>query len=116
MKREFPLRKWASNDSTIIQDVPIADLETEIKIGDHEVIKTLGVAWSPREDIFRFLVEDGSIKPDTMTERQLASEVLRLYDPLGIMQPVIITAKILLQSLWKNKKLGWEDQIPVEIA
>ncbi|XP_058840965.1 uncharacterized protein LOC131696442 [Topomyia yanbarensis] len=114
MKRGFPLRKWASNDPTIIQDVPSEDLEREIYIGDHDIIKTLGVAWSPREDTFRFLRDDRMVSKTTMTKRQLASEVLRLYDPLGMMQPVIITAKILLQSLWKSQ-LEWDDQIPAEI-
>ncbi|XP_055613352.1 uncharacterized protein LOC129759844 [Uranotaenia lowii] len=113
LQRGFPLRKWASNDASIIEDVPADDLEKEINIGNHDVIKTLGVAWSPRGDTFRFLVEDRNASKQTITKRQLASEVLRLYDPLGIMQPVIITAKILLQSLWKTK-LGWEDQIPPE--
>lgn len=106
MKRGFPLRKWAANDLSIIADIPNHDRETEIRIGDHEIIKTLGVAWSPREDTFKFLVEEQQAIRTSMTKRQLASEVLRLYDPLGIMQPIIITAKILLQGLWKTKWAG----------
>ncbi|XP_062557014.1 uncharacterized protein LOC134221856 [Armigeres subalbatus] len=84
-----------------------------IHVGDHDVIKTLGVAWSPQTDTFRFLVDDQDPCKTTMTKRQLASEILRLYDPLGIMQPIIITAKILLQGLWKIK-LKWDDQIPAQ--
>lgn len=113
IKRGFPLRKWASNDPSIISDVATEDLEKEIHVGDHDIIKTLGVAWSPQNDSFRFLVDDRNSSRTTMTKRQLASEVLRLYDPLGIMQPIIITAKILLQGMWKTR-LKWEDHIPDE--
>ncbi|XP_055590870.1 uncharacterized protein LOC129742953 [Uranotaenia lowii] len=40
LQRGFPLRKWASNDASIIEDVPADDLEKEINIGNHDVIKT----------------------------------------------------------------------------
>ena len=116
LERGFPLRKWASNDPSIISDIPAEDLEQEIHIGDHDIIKTLGVAWSPRDDKFRFVVDGRTTTQPTMTKRQLASEVLRLYDPLGIMQPAIVTAKILLQSLWKPElKIDWDDPIPSEV-
>ncbi|XP_062539212.1 uncharacterized protein LOC134207526 [Armigeres subalbatus] len=113
LKKGFPLRKWASNDPTAIRDVATEDVEQVIHVGDHDVIKTLGVAWYPQTDTFRFLVDDQDPRKTTMTKRQLASEILRLYDPLGIMQPIIITAKILLQGLWKIK-LKWDDQIPAQ--
>ncbi|XP_062699464.1 uncharacterized protein LOC115268100 [Aedes albopictus] len=113
MKRGFPLRKWASNDVSILAGVSDEDLEKEIRIGDHDIIKTLGVAWSPKADTFRCIANDPVNSHEKMTKRQLASEILRLYDPLGIMQPIIITAKILLQGLWKIK-LKWDDEIPAD--
>ncbi|XP_058828111.1 uncharacterized protein LOC131688004 [Topomyia yanbarensis] len=113
MKRGFPLRKWASNDVNILADVSNQDLEKEIRIGDHDIIKTLGVAWSPKDDTFRCIADNQVNTIESMTKRQLASEILRLYDPLGIMQPIIITTRILLQGLWKVK-LKWDDKIPSE--
>lgn len=104
----FPLRKWASNDASILEGIPPEDLAPLIHVGDHDVIKTLEIAWSPRNDSFRFFVDDQNTYDATMTKRQLASEVLRLYDPLGIMQSSIITAKI--QGLWRTR-LKWEDHI-----
>lgn len=77
----------------------------------------MGINWAPKNDIFMFKAEK-SHKPlstQTMTKRQLASEILRLYDPLGLIQPMIITAKIIFQQLWKFKS-GWGDDIPGNLA
>lgn len=112
LTRSLPLRKWASNDANVLTEVPDEDLEKEIRIGGHDVIRTLGVAWSPRHDTFRFISDDWE-NPKSMTKRQLASEILKLYDPLGLVQPIIVTAKIILQGLWKIN-LKWDDNIPTE--
>ncbi|XP_046343482.2 uncharacterized protein LOC124124382 [Haliotis rufescens] len=37
-----------------------------------------------------------------------------LYDPLGIVAPVLLPAKKILRDLCINKQLGWDDDIPVE--
>ena len=34
-----------------------------------------------------------------------------MFDPLGFLNPFTLTAKKLLQGLWKQK-LGWDDDIP----
>ncbi|XP_055841539.1 uncharacterized protein LOC129908797 [Episyrphus balteatus] len=39
----FHLRKWASNDPTIIADIPEEDKESFIVLGDSEIIKALGM-------------------------------------------------------------------------
>ena len=35
----------------------------------------------------------------------------RLFDPLGLVGPVIVTTKILLQDLWKLQ-IDWDEQVP----
>lgn len=58
MRRGLPLRKWASNDVKILAEISDEDLEKEIQLGDHDVIKTLSVAWSPKRDTFQCIAED----------------------------------------------------------
>ncbi|XP_055634246.1 uncharacterized protein LOC129774521 [Toxorhynchites rutilus septentrionalis] len=115
-KRGFPLRKWASNKEELLEGIPSDDLEQTVQIGDRETIKTLGINWAPRNDTFSFKPEENqTFSTVSLTKRQLASEILRLYDPLGLIQPIIITAKILFQQLWRYK-LNWDDLIPEEMA
>lgn len=104
-KRGFPFRKSASNREGILEGIPAEDLEQTVQIGERNTIKTLGVNWAPRNDTFTFKAEENQ-KPfstQVITKRQLASEILKLCDPLGLIQPIIITAKIIFQQLWKFK-------------
>lgn len=38
-----------------------------------------------------------------------------MYDPLGFVAPVILSAKQILQDLCRNK-LGWDEEIPQDVA
>ncbi|XP_055623147.1 uncharacterized protein LOC129766597 [Toxorhynchites rutilus septentrionalis] len=51
----FPLRKWASNDTKVLEGIPERDLEPLIHVGDQDIIKTLGVGWNPMRDVFQFI-------------------------------------------------------------
>ncbi|GFU92574.1 integrase catalytic domain-containing protein [Trichonephila clavipes] len=49
------------------------------------------------------------------TKRDVLSVIARLYDPLGLIGPVISKTKIFLQKLWL-RKLNWEEFLPDAIA
>ncbi|GFX37826.1 uncharacterized protein TNCV_3116741 [Trichonephila clavipes] len=40
-------------------------------------------------------------------------EIARLYDPLGLIGPIVTKAKIFIQELWKIK-LDWSEQLPLD--
>ena len=42
------------------------------------------------------------------------SDVAKIYDPIGWLQPVTIQGKILFQKLWLVKA-GWDDKLPEPI-
>ncbi|GFW55936.1 integrase catalytic domain-containing protein [Trichonephila clavipes] len=45
------------------------------------------------------------------SKRDVLSEIARLYDPLGLIGPIVTKAKIFIQELWKIK-LDWSEQLP----
>lgn len=107
--RGMPLRKWASNVPEVISDIPPEHRETMVQIGEKQAIKMLGLAWCPTEDTFQLIIDDDFFAPvASLEKRRLASKVAKLYDPIGILQPVILTGKILLQDLWRDG-LGWDE-------
>ena len=73
------------------------------------VERALGVLWNVEKDVFTF--GSAMIKKPT-TRRGLLSVTSSLYDPMGFVAPVVLTAKKLLQKLCK---LGWDEEIPKEV-
>ncbi|XP_043474385.1 uncharacterized protein LOC122506335 [Leptopilina heterotoma] len=45
---------------------------------------------------------------------ELDSQIAKLYDPCGLIAPVVVFAKILMQDLWKEKS-SWDDPVPLHI-
>lgn len=107
------LRKWISNDSLLMNKFNNVDptLET-IHFGEKDNHKTLGLYWSFKEDMLKFsiLFSDSN----KITKRIILSDVAKIFDPLGLLGPCIVIAKILLQKLW-SQKLKWDESLPMEL-
>lgn len=109
---QFHLRKWNSNDGQTVARLsgnqrPAAELAVA---SDAAVTSVLGIRWDPVQDeIFYQITLDSSIKP--ATKRTVLSEISRCFDPLGLLSPVMIQARIFVQSLWKEQ-LEWDTPLP----
>lgn len=108
----FPLRKWQSNDAPAlarITDTPAPLADIELKSPETTV---LGLHWDPvRDELFYKLRLDDST---SATKRQALSVTARLYDPTGMLGPVVAKAKIFIQTLWK-RGLAWDAPLPDEL-
>ena len=101
------LAKWFSNhDLDFSQN---QNIERQMPI-EESTTKTLGLHWNPSSDIFTFLL-DMNFDQLKVTKRNILSVSARLFDPLGLLCPVVVKAKILLQELW-ILKLDWDESIP----
>ncbi|GFV49111.1 uncharacterized protein TNCV_236451 [Trichonephila clavipes] len=96
------LHKWGSSHPELASNI-LGDYEFENPIET----KTLGVSWKSQEDcfIFKIAVE----LKDSYTKRCVLSTIARLFDPLGLLGPVVARAKIFMQSLW-SLKIDWIDE------
>ncbi|XP_058456361.1 uncharacterized protein LOC131433782 [Malaya genurostris] len=107
----FILRKWNSNCKEILLNVPenLRDDKTILELNSSNcAVKTLGLIWEPSSDTFRFSTPKWST--DIITKRTVLADVSRLFDPLGLVGPVIIQAKIFIQDLWKQE-CGWDEPL-----
>ncbi|XP_064122452.1 uncharacterized protein LOC135226673 [Macrobrachium nipponense] len=75
--------------------------------------RALGMLWDLKEDSFKFSIE---LKDNPFTRRGLLSTISSLYDPLGLLSPIIFPAKKLLQELCQIESLDWDERIPDEPA
>ncbi|XP_058839359.1 uncharacterized protein LOC131694869 [Topomyia yanbarensis] len=110
------LHKWSSNDEKLLQPIALEDRDSYTAVGDceaNDIIKTLGLMWNPVSDEFIFVCQP-PIECDRPTKRQVLSTIAKIFDPLGLISPVVVLAKILMQKLWISK-LGWDDSLDGEL-
>ncbi|XP_049308683.1 uncharacterized protein LOC125777638 [Bactrocera dorsalis] len=111
-KGNFKIRKWCSNKPEVLSNVPDTDKEKLIKFDDGSVLtKTLGLQWNPDADIFIFSFTSRQ-NNTKITKRSVLSVIAQLYDPLGLIGPVVCKAKIFLQRLWVEK-IDWDESLPM---
>ena len=63
--------------------------------------KVLGVRWNVDEDQLVFDMQKPLITAivESLTKRHIVSTVSKFYNPLGILSPIIIKMKLLLQEI-----------------
>ena len=77
-------------------------------------IKCLGILWHPASDQLQFF-HDREEEKTKWTMRKISSRTSRLFDPLGLMSPLILEGKLILQSLWREK-VDWDDEAPAGLC
>ncbi|XP_058816948.1 uncharacterized protein LOC131680246 [Topomyia yanbarensis] len=114
----LPLKKWASNSSEVLAQVPQEDLALLPlhDLQDEQSISTLGLVWEPKSDTMRFKVQLPLPAP-VLTKRKVMSYIAQIFDPLGLVGPTITVAKLFMQRLWALKtdagdSYEWDRPLP----
>jgi hypothetical protein len=108
-------RKWLSNSPEVLKFIPSNDCVTEIDLDNGQLpsVKTLGVLWSPKDDVFQFKINQPNEK-DQITKRSFLRNIATLFDPLSLLSPYVIRAKVLLQKMW-IAGLDWDDPVKADL-
>ncbi|KAL5007291.1 hypothetical protein ScPMuIL_016097 [Solemya velum] len=97
-KGGFNLRSWNSNCEnlrTVASKEGVLDTEN--------VVKILGMVWNVMTDMLLFSQTKVDISGEgNTTKRDILKQSSRIFDPLGILSPITVKAKILMQTLWKQ--------------
>ena len=107
--------KWLSNSEVVLNRITPSDRMHEVNL-DRDPLpsaKTLGVMWHASEDTFTF-VSHIAEQDCEWTKRIFLSRIATLFDPLGLMVPFLIRAKILMQEVWLHG-LEWNERLPQEL-
>ena len=110
-KGGFHLTKWISNSQEVIESVEPderAKVVAKVDIGDASTERVLGMRWNVQTDHFEFNVR---IPEKPFTRRGLLGITNALFDPLGLVSPVVLEARLLFRSLCQMK-VGWDDKVP----
>ena len=77
-------------------------------LDDSQVERALGVQWSPTSDTLQYAPPQ---EERPLTRRGMLATVASIYDPLGLIAPVLLQGKQILQSMC-TKGSGWDDPPP----
>lgn len=110
----FTFTKWISNSPEVMSIIPESDQLTKLISFDSEnnSVKILGMSWNANSDLlfFKFLENE---KP--CTKRGILSAVLTIYDPMGLIGPIVLWVKLLIRQLCVLK-VDWDATPPEQIV
>ena len=97
------LHKWVSIYSQLYEDEQIREtcnfkIKSVVNVAS---VKALGMLWVLTLDCFSFKMSID--KKESYTKRDVLSQIVHLFDSMGLIGPIIMTAKIFLQKLWLLK-------------
>lgn len=106
------MHKFSSNKKEVIQAVPPEDRakgsqELDLTRDPLPIERTLGIMWCAETDSFQFCIV---IQDRPLTRRGILSTVSSVYDPLGLVAPLILVGKQILQDLCRENA-DWDDPI-----
>lgn len=100
-KGGFNLHKFISNHKSVIDVIPNEDLSKDLQNLDITkdtlpIERALGVQWCVESDPLQFRVQ---LKDQPLTRRGILSTVSSVFDPLGMLVPLILVGKVIRQDL-----------------
>ena len=113
-KGSLNLTKFQSNSVELENSIYNETNEIK-KIDANATTKVLGILWDKSNDVIKF--EFDSIYQNlknSKTKREIIQSIASIYDPLGIINPVVVTLKCFFQELC-TYSLSWDETLPENI-
>ena len=92
----FNLTKFVVNDPQLLAEIAAGDRAKEVAISPY-VSKALCIHWDVTGDYF-YYVNQSFVVTSLVTRRSVLKQVASMYDPLGVILPVIIQGRIIFQE------------------
>ena len=74
-------------------------------------VNVLGLLWDTAGDTLTLNPKEfTSTHHSLVTKREVFKDMSKIFDPLGIVTPVTIMAKLFMQELWQ-KQLDWDEPL-----
>ena len=76
-------------------------------------VRTLGILWNNSTDSFLFDIRSFPVE-SSISERKILSIIAGIYNPLGLIGPIVFLYKRFMQQLWLCN-LGWDEPISEQL-
>ena len=115
----FKLTKFISNvndlSETLEPSVPVPHVK---EIVQHPTIMSLvlGLKWDHKADTLTVSRGVKLKENQPNTQSTVLSTVSAVFDPLGIVAPFTVVARVLWKDIWKLKEQQWDDPLPEDLS
>ena len=124
-KGGFNLTKWLSSDPQVALElnkacgnVPAEPPPSSPVVLSDNAAHVLGLKWNFEADTL--VVSRGTThtldSAVVITQRLVLSRVSSVFDPIGLVAPVTVVARLLLKDIWKRVGQHWDTELTVEHA
>ena len=98
------MTKFVSNDREILKSLPQDDLSANcqsvnLNLDKIPLERALGILWNPDNDTIKV---KAAMKPFQLSKRGLLSFISSVFDPLGLLTPLMLGAKTNLTAAVEN--------------
>ncbi|XP_068990469.1 uncharacterized protein [Neodiprion pinetum] len=93
----FPLSKWKSHHPRFVKRQSTSSASSDSHVFNESATKNLGLACEYAPDVLKFTGH--TQQRAAITKRTILSATAQLFDPLGLISPVIVRTKIPMQDL-----------------
>ncbi|KAH9639415.1 hypothetical protein HF086_002104 [Spodoptera exigua] len=84
-----------------------------LNLSKHLHSKTLGLLWSCKDDMLLFSSKSIDLS-SSANKRTVLATIAQIFDPLGLINPCMLEAKLILQTL-SAKNIPWDAELPSDI-
>ena len=122
----MPVHKFFSNSDVVCKALDRKTLSKEIHFSEaSDVIwdsgKVLGMVYAVADgDVFTYsskfrnVSEILEVKDGKWTKRNVCRAAASIFDPLGLISPFVVRARVIMQEIWRQK-IDWEEILPLAI-
>ncbi|XP_030834543.1 uncharacterized protein LOC115921321 [Strongylocentrotus purpuratus] len=113
-KGNLRLHKFVCNSKDVTSTIPKSERATvtnaSVQLGEQTspIERALGLQWCVSSDEFCFRL---TLKDQPLTRRGILATVASVYDPLGLIAPVVLAGRMILQEMCKQK-MDWDHPVP----
>ena len=111
----FKLTKFVSNVPDLADRIDGSAQSTEPKVivsSKEESMHVLGLKWDHNNDTLVVSRGTNSTITKSLTQRLVLSLVSKVYDPIGLVAPFTVGARLILKDIWRVNGQSWDDELP----
>ena len=102
---KFNLQAWASNSQSL------RELAQQHKVAElKETVKVLGLCWNVKLNKLFLCSKPELVTCTPVMKHEILCYTSSIFDLLGLVTPVTVTAKLLLQELWQEY-VSWDTEL-----